>query len=37
MSANAMVEMRQVNKWFGGFHALKDLDFVVGRGEKYVV
>jgi general L-amino acid transport system ATP-binding protein len=32
-----MVEMRKVNKWFGGFRALKDLDLTVERGEKYVV
>jgi general L-amino acid transport system ATP-binding protein len=32
-----MIQMRKVNKWFGRFHALKDLDLVVGRGEKYVV
>jgi general L-amino acid transport system ATP-binding protein len=37
VSANAIVQMRKVNKWFGAFHALKDLDLVVGRGEKYVV
>jgi general L-amino acid transport system ATP-binding protein len=29
--------MRKVNKWFGDFHALKDIDLAVGRGEKYVV
>ncbi|MBI4207866.1 MAG: amino acid ABC transporter ATP-binding protein, partial [Betaproteobacteria bacterium] len=32
-----MIEMRKVNKWFGAFQALKDIDLVVGRGEKYVV
>ena len=32
-----MIEMRGVNKWFGGFHALKDIDLSVGRGEKLVV
>jgi general L-amino acid transport system ATP-binding protein len=32
-----MIEMRKVNKWFGDFHALKDIDLTVGRGEKYVV
>jgi general L-amino acid transport system ATP-binding protein len=37
MTPNAMIEMRKVNKWFGNFHALKDLDLAVGRGEKYVV
>jgi general L-amino acid transport system ATP-binding protein len=33
----AMIEMRKVNKWFGDFHVLKDIDLTVGRGEKYVV
>ncbi|HET9664221.1 MAG TPA: ATP-binding cassette domain-containing protein, partial [Burkholderiales bacterium] len=37
MSVPAMVEMEKANKWFGNFHALKDIDLVVGRGEKYVV
>jgi general L-amino acid transport system ATP-binding protein len=32
-----MIEMHKVNKWFGDFHVLKDIDLVVGRGEKYVV
>jgi general L-amino acid transport system ATP-binding protein len=32
-----MIEMRGVNKWFGEFHALKDIDLTVGRGEKLVV
>jgi general L-amino acid transport system ATP-binding protein len=32
-----MIEMSKVNKWFGAFHALKDVDLSVGRGEKVVV
>ena len=32
-----MIEMSKVNKWFGAFHALKDVDLAVGRGEKVVV
>ncbi|MDH5535406.1 MAG: ATP-binding cassette domain-containing protein, partial [Betaproteobacteria bacterium] len=32
-----MIEMRKVNKWFGDFHVLKDVDLTVGRGEKFVV
>jgi general L-amino acid transport system ATP-binding protein len=32
-----MIEMVKVNKWFGGFHALKDIDLTVARGEKVVV
>jgi general L-amino acid transport system ATP-binding protein len=37
MSETPMIEMRKVNKWFGAFHVLKDIDLAVGRGEKYVV
>jgi general L-amino acid transport system ATP-binding protein len=37
MNESPMIEMRKVNKWFGDFHVLKDVDLAVGRGEKYVV
>ena len=37
MSEAPMIEMRKVNKWFGNFHVLKDVDLAVGRGEKFVV
>ena len=32
-----IVRMQRVNKWFGKFHALKSVDFTVGRGEKIVI
>jgi len=32
-----MIEMAGVNKWFGPFQALKDVDLQVARGEKVVV
>ena len=32
-----MIEMLKVNKWFGAFQALKDVDLAVARGEKVVV
>lgn len=32
-----IILMRGVNKWFGNFHVLKDIDLSVGRGEKIVV
>jgi general L-amino acid transport system ATP-binding protein len=32
-----MIEIRGVNKWFGQFHVLKDIDLAVGRGERVVV
>ncbi len=36
-SGTPMIEMAKVNKWFGSFHVLKDIDLVVGRGERIVV
>src|SRR3984893_9340446 len=33
----SMIEMQAVHKWYGEFHALKDINLVVGRGEKVVV
>jgi len=32
-----MIDMAGVNKWFGAFQALKNIDLCVGRGEKIVV
>ena len=32
-----MIELRGVNKWFGTFHALKDIDLTVDNGERVVV
>ena len=33
----AMIEFTGVNKWFGDFHVLKDIDFTVALGERVVV
>jgi general L-amino acid transport system ATP-binding protein len=32
-----MIELRHVHKWFGAFHALNDINLLVGRGERVVV
>jgi general L-amino acid transport system ATP-binding protein len=32
-----IIELRQVNKWYGDFHVLRDINLTVGRGEKIVV
>ncbi|HEX7624620.1 MAG TPA: amino acid ABC transporter ATP-binding protein [Anaeromyxobacteraceae bacterium] len=32
-----IIRMRGVNKWFGRFHALRDVDLEVGRGERIVI
>jgi general L-amino acid transport system ATP-binding protein len=31
------VQMTRVNKWYGDFHVLRDIDLVVRRGEKVVI
>ncbi len=35
--AETAIEMIGVNKWFGDFHVLKDIDLTVGVGERVVV
>lgn len=32
-----MVEMRGINKWYGDFHVLRDIDLEVRRGERIVI
>jgi general L-amino acid transport system ATP-binding protein len=32
-----MIELRQVHKWYGEFHVLKDINLGVARGERVVV
>ncbi len=32
-----MIELRDVNKWYGHFHALKNVNLSVGKGERIVV
>lgn len=32
-----VIQFRGVNKWFGDFHVLRDIDFDVARGEKIVI
>lgn len=31
------IEMRGVNKWFGAFHVLKDINLEITRGERIVI
>lgn len=35
--ATPMIEMVAVNKWYGAFHVLRDIDLVVDRGERIVI
>ncbi|EKS39828.1 MAG TPA: amino acid ABC transporter ATP-binding protein [Afipia sp.] len=37
MTADAIVNISGLNKWFGDFHVLRDIDMAVGRGERIVV
>jgi general L-amino acid transport system ATP-binding protein len=32
-----IIQFERVNKWYGKFHVLKDIDLTVGRGERIVV
>ena len=34
---NLVVNMQRVNKWFGDFHALKDINLSINEGERIVV
>jgi general L-amino acid transport system ATP-binding protein len=37
MTADTIVNISGLNKWFGDFHVLRDIDMAVGRGERIVV
>jgi ABC-type polar amino acid transport system, ATPase component len=37
MAENPVVELIDVQKWYGSFHVLKDVSLSVGKGEKVVV
>ncbi|EKF20181.1 amino acid ABC transporter ATP-binding protein [Nitratireductor pacificus] len=32
-----VIEMRNVNKWYGSFHVLKDINLTVAKGERIVI
>ncbi len=32
-----IIEVRNVNKWYGDYHALKNINFVVNKGDKIVI
>ncbi len=36
-SSEVIIEFDKVNKWYGDFHVLKDIDLVVHKGERIVV
>lgn len=37
ISSEVMIDLNKVNKWYGKFHVLKDIDLVVHKGERIVV
>jgi general L-amino acid transport system ATP-binding protein len=37
MTSDPIITLSRVNKWFGTFHALKDIDLQIGKGERVVV
>ena len=37
MTADPIVSISGLNKWFGDFHVLRDIDMTVGRGERIVI
>jgi general L-amino acid transport system ATP-binding protein len=36
-SSERVIELKGVNKWYGAFHVLKDVDLTVHRGERIVI
>jgi len=37
VSDEVVIELNQVNKWYGEFHVLKDIDLTVYKGERIVI
>src|SRR5690606_36778887 len=35
--AEAIIELKNVNKWYGQFHVLRNINLDVGRGERIVI
>ena len=36
-ASDPIIHLAGVNKWFGSFHVLKDIDLDVARGERIVI
>src|SRR5690606_17908792 len=36
-SSSPFIEMKDVSKWYGKFHALKNVNLTVGKGERIVL
>ncbi|RYE51069.1 MAG: amino acid ABC transporter ATP-binding protein, partial [Rhizobiaceae bacterium] len=37
MTTDSIVRISKLNKWYGDFHVLRDIDLSVGRGERIVI
>jgi general L-amino acid transport system ATP-binding protein len=37
VSEEVAISIRKMNKWFGSFHVLRDIDLMVNRGERIVI
>ena len=37
VSDEIAIQIQSMNKWFGSFHVLRDIDLTVNRGERIVV
>ena len=37
MAENPIVSISRLNKWYGDFHVLRDIDLAVGKGERIVI
>ena len=37
VSDEIIIEMSKMNKWFGHFHVLRDIDLIVNKGERIVI
>ena len=37
IETNAVVQLKDVNKWYGEFHVLRNINLQVGKGEKIVI
>src|SRR6201985_1686356 len=37
MAENPIVNISRLNKWYGDFHVLRDIDLAVGKGERIVI
>lgn len=37
MNNNPMIEFQRVNKWYGNYHALRDIDLQIKEGERVII